>query len=111
MKIKDELVLHGMTRASVDEIECNTIGTFQTSNSNTHIYYIVQWTGNAYTLQEIYTCHAFDPPVIILEVEIVFLIGVMNLAGKTISTSRIITGGSNAWHVYFPCRIYALTFH
>ena len=28
-------------------------------------YYIVKWTGNAYTLQEKYKCHAFNPPVII----------------------------------------------
>ena len=26
-------------------------------------YYIFRWTGNAYTLQEKYTCHAFDPPI------------------------------------------------
>ena len=37
-----------------DDIEYNTIGEFQTSESNTPVYYIVQWTGNAYTLQEIY---------------------------------------------------------
>ena len=34
-------------------------------------YYISQWTGNAYTLQEKYTWHAFDPPVIIHEGELV----------------------------------------
>ena len=67
MKIKYELVLHGMTQEAADEIEYNTIGAFQTSNSNTPGYYIVQWTGNAYTLQEKYTCHAFDTPVIITE--------------------------------------------
>ena len=67
MKIKDELVLQGMTQAAVDEIEYNTIGAFQTSDCKTHGYSIVKWTGNAYTLQEIYKCHAFDPPVIIAE--------------------------------------------
>ena len=41
MKIKDELVLNGMTRSSVDKIEYNTIGAFQTSDSNTPGYYIV----------------------------------------------------------------------
>ena len=71
MKIKDELVLQGMTQAAADEIEYNTMGTFQTSDKNTHGYYIVKWTGNAYTLQEKYKCHAFDPPVIIPEVELV----------------------------------------
>ena len=35
-------------------------------------YYIVRCTGNAYTLYEIYTCNAFNPPVIILEAELVF---------------------------------------
>ena len=54
MKIKDELVLHGMIWAAADEIEYNTIGAFQTSYSNMPGYYIVIWTGNSYTLQEIY---------------------------------------------------------
>ena len=35
-------------------------------------YYIVLRTGNAYTLQVKYTCHAFDPLVIIPEGELVF---------------------------------------
>ena len=35
-------------------------------------YYIVKWKGNAYTLQEKYTCHVFDPPVIIPEDELFF---------------------------------------
>ena len=61
-----------MTWAVVYEIEYNTIGVFQTRDSNTPGYYIVQWTGNAYTLQGKYTCHAFDPPVIITEGELVF---------------------------------------
>ena len=49
-EIKDELVLQGMTHAASDKIEYNTIGAFQTSDRNTHGYYIVKWTGNAYTL-------------------------------------------------------------
>ena len=61
-----------MTWKVADKIEYNTIDAFQTSNSNTPGYYIVRWTGNAYTLQEQYTCHAFDPPVIIPEGGIVF---------------------------------------
>ena len=71
MKIKDELVLQGMTQAAGDEIEYNTMGAFQTSNCNTHGYYIVKWTGNEYNLQGKYKCHAFNPPVIIPEVELV----------------------------------------
>ena len=67
MYIKDELDLYGMTWASVEDIEYNNIGAFQTSDSNTHGYFIVRWTGNAYTLQENFTCHAFDPPVLIPE--------------------------------------------
>ena len=47
------------------------MGEFQTSDCNTHGYYIVKWTGNAYTLQGKYKCHAFDPPVIIPEGELV----------------------------------------
>ena len=34
-------------------------------------YYIFLWTGNEYTLQEKYTCRAFDTPVIIPEGELV----------------------------------------
>ena len=52
MKIKDELVLQGMTQAEAEEIEYNTMGAFQTRECNTNGYYIVKWTGNAYTLQE-----------------------------------------------------------
>ena len=51
VKIKDELVLQGMTQAAADEIEYNTMGAFQTRDCNTHGYYIVKCTGNAYTLQ------------------------------------------------------------
>ena len=65
MEIKDELVLYSMTWSSADEIEYNTIGAFQTRNSNTPGYYIVRWTSNAYTLQEKYTYHSFYPPIII----------------------------------------------
>ena len=71
MKIIYELVLQGMTQAASDDIEYNTMCAFQTSDCNTHGYYIVKWTGNAYKLQEKYKCHAFDPPVIIHEGELV----------------------------------------
>ena len=37
---------------------------------HTHGYYIVKWTGNAYTLQGKYKCHTFDIPVIIPESEL-----------------------------------------
>ena len=47
MEIKDNLVLNGMTQASADKIEYNTISSFQTSDSNTPGYYIVQWTDSA----------------------------------------------------------------
>ena len=60
-----------MTQATADEIEYNTMDAFQTSDKNTHGYYIVKWTGNAYNLQEKYKYHAFDPPVIIPEGELV----------------------------------------
>ena len=52
MDIKVELVLNGTTWAAADEIEYNSIGEFQTSDSNTPGYFIVQCTGNAYNLQE-----------------------------------------------------------
>ena len=71
MKIKDELVLQGMTQRAAYKIAYNTMGAFQTSDKNTHGYYIVKWTGNAYTLQEKYKCHTFNPPVIIPESELV----------------------------------------
>ena len=71
IKIKDEIVLKGMTHAAADNIEYNNLGVFQTSDKNTHGYCIVKWTGNAYTLQEKYKCHAFDLPVINTEGELV----------------------------------------
>ena len=39
MKIKDELVLQGMTHAAAYDIEYNNMGAFQTSNCNTWILY------------------------------------------------------------------------
>ena len=72
MDIKDDFVLNGTTWAAANNIENNSIGAFHTSDSNTTGYYIVICTGNAYTLQEKYTCHAFDPLVIIREGELVF---------------------------------------
>ena len=71
MKIKDDLFLKGTTQAAEDGIEYNTMFAFKNSGCNTHRYYIVKWTGNAYTLQEKYKCHTFDPPVIIPEGELV----------------------------------------
>ena len=46
------------------------MGAFQTSDKNTHGYYIVKLTGNTYTLQGKYKYHAFNPPVIIPEGEL-----------------------------------------
>ena len=75
--------LQGMTQAAVDEIEYNKMGEFQTSDYNTHGYNIFKWTGNAYTLQEKYECHAFDPPVIITEGEIFCPVKFMTTMIKT----------------------------
>ena len=36
MKIKNELVLQGMTQAAADQIEYNTMGAFKTSDCNKH---------------------------------------------------------------------------
>ena len=83
MEIKEYLVLHGMTWAAAQEIKYNTIGAFQTVKSNTPGYYIVRWTGNAYTLQEKYTCHTFYPPVLIHEGELVCPSKFMNPTRKT----------------------------
>ena len=52
MEVKDELVFYGMTWEEADNNKNNRIGAFQTRYSNTSGYYIVQWTGNEYTLQE-----------------------------------------------------------
>ena len=60
MDIKNELVLNDMTWEAADKIEYNTIGEFQTSDINMPGYHIVIWTGNAYTLQGNYTCHAIQ---------------------------------------------------
>ena len=71
MEIKDELVLSGMNWEASDKIQYSTVGAFQTSNINTPGYYIFLWKSNAYTLQEQYTCHAFNNPVIIPEDKLV----------------------------------------
>ena len=52
MEIKENLVLNWMPWSAADNIEYNTIGAFQTNDSNTPGYYNFRWTGNAYTLQE-----------------------------------------------------------
>ena len=65
MDIKDDLFLNGITWVAADENFKNMIGAFKTIDSNTPGYYIFQWTGNSYTLQEQYTCPSFNPPVII----------------------------------------------
>ena len=44
---------------------------FKLATKHTHGYYIVKWTGNSYTLQEKYKRHAFNPPVMIPEGELV----------------------------------------
>ena len=59
------------------------MGAFQTSDKNTHGYYIVKWTDNAYTLKEKYKCHAFNPAVIIPEGELVFKAKFMTPMKKT----------------------------
>ena len=58
MTIKYEFFLQGMTQAAANDIEYNTMGEFQTINCNTHGYYIVKCTGNAYTYSKyIYVMH------------------------------------------------------
>ena len=71
MQEMHEGVLMGMTQVSSEEIEEGLFGAFETSDSQTQGYYIVQWLGNPYTLQEQYACHAFDPPVLIPTGELV----------------------------------------
>ena len=83
MEIIDELVFHVMTQAAAEEIEYNTIGAFQTSDSNTPGYYIFWWAGIVYTLQEQYTCNACNPPVIIPEGELVCTANFMPPMRKT----------------------------
>ena len=83
MDIKDKLVLNGMTWTSADKIEYNTIGAFQTSDSNTLVYYIFRCTDNTYTLQEQYTWHSFDPLVVIPERELFCPKKVMTQMRKT----------------------------
>ena len=61
-----------MTWETADNIEYNRIGAFKTRDSNTPVYYIFRWKGNAYTLQKQYTCHAFNTTVIIPEGELFF---------------------------------------
>jgi hypothetical protein len=50
-------VLMGMTQVSSEDIEEGLFGAFQTSGTQMLGYYIVQWIGNPYTLQEVYASH------------------------------------------------------
>ena len=59
------------------------IGAFQISKSNMPVYYIVRRIVNAYALKEKYTCHAFDPTVIIPGGELVFPTKFMTPTRKT----------------------------
>ena len=73
------------------------MGAFPTSDCNTHGYYIVKWTGNAYNLQGKYKCHAFDPPVIIPEGELFCPASFMTQMKKNLPlVSR--SKQSNPWH-------------
>ena len=83
MDIKDELFLNSMTWAEADEVENNTIGAFQTCNSNTPGYYIFRWTVNSYNIQEQYICHALYPPFKIPECGLVFPAKFMTPMRKT----------------------------
>ena len=83
MDIKYKLVLNCMTWEAADKIEKNTIGEFKARNSNAPGYYIVQWTGNVYTLQKQYTSHAFNTPVIIYKGELVFTANVWTPLSKS----------------------------
>jgi len=72
IEYRDETILNGQTWAVADQIDSGAFGAFQTTDtSHTNGYYIVQWIGNAYTLQERHLCHAFDPPNVIEEGELV----------------------------------------
>ena len=83
MDIKDKLVLGGITWEAADKIEYNIIGEFQTIDRNMPEYYIVRWKGNAYNLKEQYTCHTFNPPVMIPEGKLVFPAKFMTPMRKT----------------------------
>ena len=84
MKIKYYLVLFCMTQTLAHDIKYNTIGVFKTSDSNTPVYYIFWWTGNAYNIQGKYTCHAFNHPVIIPEGGLFFPAKFMTPMRKTL---------------------------
>ena len=70
MDIKDDLFLDGMTWTAADEFKTIRLVHLKTINSNTPEYHIFRWIVNAYTIQEQYTCHAFNPTVIIPEDEL-----------------------------------------
>jgi hypothetical protein len=71
MQAMHEGVLMGMTQVSSEEIFEGSFGAFQTSDKQTLGYYIVQWTGIPYTLQDQYECNAFNPPVLIPQGDLV----------------------------------------
>ena len=108
MEINYQFFLHVMNWASEDEIENNNIGAFQTSNSNTPVYYIVRFTGNAYTLQGKYTCHAYNLPVMIPEGELICPAKFMTTTRKTPYCVPIMNEGSYQQILYNVMATYML---
>eukprot|EP00978_Attheya_sp_CCMP212_P009286 scaffold21956_cov70-Attheya_sp.AAC.2 len=71
-KIVDNRDKDTTTKEEMQEMhETVLMGMTQTSDKETLGYYIVQWTGIPYTLQEQYECNAFNPPVLIPTGELV----------------------------------------
>jgi hypothetical protein len=58
-----DTILNGITEEMAEGIEEGKIGAFSTEDEETSGYYIVEWTSEAYTLQEDTALTEFDPPL------------------------------------------------
>ena len=62
-----ESILNDMSEVFAESIEISNYGAFQTHDTTTSGYYIVQWTSTPYVLDEPYICHEYSPPQVIPE--------------------------------------------
>jgi len=62
-----ESILNDMSEMFAESIEISNYGAFQTHDTTTSGYYIVQWTSTPYVLDEPYICHEYSPPQVIPE--------------------------------------------
>jgi hypothetical protein len=65
------IVLDGIAEMISETIEVGESGAFMTDDTTTDGYYLVEWAGEPYTLQEETVLNEYEPPIILPEGELV----------------------------------------